>query len=384
VIITAQPGMGKSTELTKVANKLKEINPSCWVLRVNLIDCSSIFAAQINPFDHTEAMVFLHKHLSNSTDENIRFLEKEWFQKCLEQGEVIILFDGFDEISPDYNAKVIELLKVLKDSKVKQLWITTRPYGIREELENELVTLSHSLSPFSIFDKKKMMVNLWKDHFDQTLAEENACKLIVRFSESTKDWKSEFFGNPLLLRMISIVFLKAVQSNDTSMTNTLLTDDFGEIDLSELYRTFFDILFDEHLKEKDRGLYDNKDKPSYIKIINTMRMEIEENYKKLALFTLFGEVKFKKLLPGEFEKLQTIIEEINAGSHKMGTIERVIDNKPIFVHRTFAEYFVALLFAETYSTNFEIQNFLRFNIMEEDNLVIFKFLSSIWAKHDKF
>jgi ankyrin repeat protein len=342
VILTAKPGMGKSTELTRVAKKIKASDPSYWVLRVNLIDCSSALRELGSPIDETEAQKFLHT-LCTRAEENIRLFEKEWFHKCLEQYEVVVLFDGFDEISPYYKDKVIELLKVLKGTKMNQLWITTRPYGICTELEDQLATLSHTLTALKRKDIEEILINIWKDSLNCNQAKEYAKNFIRRFLEATKDGKRNFFDNPLQVRMIATVFLNAVHSNDTPLQNKLLTGTSGDINLAELYEQFFRILFDRYIKEKNRGLHDHRDEPDIIDIIEEKRKKIEESYKKMALYTLYDEEDFERLLPTEFGKLQSEIEGIKKGSHKMGIVDRVIDSKPIFVHRTFAEYFVALL-----------------------------------------
>jgi Ankyrin repeats (3 copies)/NACHT domain len=380
VIITAPPGMGKSTELTRLANEIKTSDPSFWVLRVNLIDCSSMLAKQRRPFDNTEAMQFLDKLFSSTVDDSIRRLEKEWFQKCLEQGKVIVLFDGFDEISPSYNAKVMELLKTLKDSKIKQMWITTRPYGLSAELEDQLLTFAHSLQPLEDDNKREMMLSLWKDHFDEEKGREYANKLIDRFSRSTKDWRSEFFGSPLLLKIVATVFL-----HDTSMRNKLLTDTNGSINLAELYQNFFDMLFNEHIKEKHRGLYDRRDEPSSIADIEEKQIKFEESYKRMALYTLFGKEEFERLLPGEFKRLQSEIEDIDVGKHKMGIVERVTDNKPVFVHRTLAEFFVARCLTTEYVLKSPyFGQFMRDRVFEGRELVISRFFIHLIGTTDYY
>jgi hypothetical protein len=76
VIIAAQPGMGKSTELTRLAGEFKATDPSYWVFRTNLVDCSTILREQ-ESYGQTETLQFLHKLLSTSAEANIRLLEKK-------------------------------------------------------------------------------------------------------------------------------------------------------------------------------------------------------------------------------------------------------------------------------------------------------------------
>jgi predicted NACHT family NTPase len=90
-------------------------------------------------------------------------LETEIFKQCCEQKQkvnVVIMLDGFDEISPDYKETVIDLLQALRQTAVEQLWVTTRPH-LREELEDELRQLSYTLEPFSEENQVEFLTRFW-------------------------------------------------------------------------------------------------------------------------------------------------------------------------------------------------------------------------------
>jgi hypothetical protein len=77
------------------------------------------------------------------------------YLKCCEQQQkvkIVIMLDGFDEISLFYNETVIDLLQVLRLKVVEQLWVTIRPHS-REELEDNLQRLPYKLEPFSVEDQ---------------------------------------------------------------------------------------------------------------------------------------------------------------------------------------------------------------------------------------
>jgi hypothetical protein len=70
-------------------------------------------------------------------------LFKQYCQGLVEATKVILMFDGFDEISPKYKVTLIDLLQDLNPLKrpcIDQLWVTTWPY-LREDLEENLKTL---------------------------------------------------------------------------------------------------------------------------------------------------------------------------------------------------------------------------------------------------
>jgi hypothetical protein len=61
--------------------------------------------------------------------------------------KVVLMFDGFDEISPNYKETVLDLLQgvsPLKQPGLGQLWVTTRPH-LREALEDHLQQLCYTL-----------------------------------------------------------------------------------------------------------------------------------------------------------------------------------------------------------------------------------------------
>lgn len=69
------------------------------------------------------------------------------------------------------------------------------------------------------------------------------------------------------------------------------------------------------------------------------------DHRILALYAIFNEDEVRKLVSQkEIKKVFRLIDEIKQRYEKTGIIERVVGNKPRFVHRTFAEYFVSSYF----------------------------------------
>jgi len=62
-------------------------------------------------------------------------LFKQYCQGLEEATKVVLMFDGFDEISPNYKVTVLDLLQDLNPLKqpwIEQLWVTTQPH-LREQ-----------------------------------------------------------------------------------------------------------------------------------------------------------------------------------------------------------------------------------------------------------
>jgi hypothetical protein len=89
-------------------------------------------------------------------------LEMELFKQCFEQKQkvrIVIMLDGFDEISPSYKQTVINLLQAVRKTAVEQLWVITRPH-LREELEDKLQKLSYT--SFSEEDQVAFLTHFWR------------------------------------------------------------------------------------------------------------------------------------------------------------------------------------------------------------------------------
>jgi len=70
--------------------------------------------------------------------------------------------------------------------------------------------------------------------------------------------------------------------------------------------------------------------------------QLLDDYTKLALYSMF-EVKALKsmFLDENMKKIPSLLEEIKEGGENLGIIVKIVDEKPIFIHETFAEYFIA-------------------------------------------
>jgi Cdc6-like AAA superfamily ATPase len=158
ILVTNEPGMGKSTLLTHLAQQTRERHPDMWIVRVNINNYTRILneiqtkgsvekgviklltkAAQIKKSDGVVLEGLLFNYTYNST------------------GNMAVLLDGVDEVSPRYTEEVIQVLKILSKTKIKRFWVTSRN-SVRDRLETELQCHSYSLVPFSEEDQKCFLV----------------------------------------------------------------------------------------------------------------------------------------------------------------------------------------------------------------------------------
>jgi Ni2+-binding GTPase involved in maturation of urease and hydrogenase len=101
-------GMGKTTVLTHLSKEIKHKCPTYWVVKIDLNDHIDVLEAQAK--QTIETVEFLCEKLLK-----LHYpFEKELFRQCCqgleEATKMVLMFDGFDEISPKYKKTVLDLL----------------------------------------------------------------------------------------------------------------------------------------------------------------------------------------------------------------------------------------------------------------------------------
>lgn len=377
VIVSDTAGMGKSTVLTDLAFSLKLGIPSIWLFRVDLNDYTTILYQEeqkrnanqqrfINQ-DARSAVDFLVDDLLDSQEQlKLTSFEKSLLKRMFGQkGKIALLFDGFDEISPDYKDLVIELLQTLQGTNVERLFVATRP-SMRKTLEEKLNVFAHTMKPFSESNQTEFLKKFWTKKLKLSETHEKSLNkyvnaLISQFSSSISDREKEFVGIPLQMRMVAEVFQdnqnnnsqEAFQSCREFIENSQERDEpqlSNRLDLLSLYECFVKKKFYDILYEEKQGR----------KIETTAQKQYaSENYEKfqerhelLSLAALFQFKDLEELLSSkELLALNASIKKIENSERNEGIIDQIIETRPIFVHRTFAEYFASFALVERISSN---------------------------------
>jgi len=372
VMLIADPaGMGKSTVLTHLSKQIKQKFPNKWVVRIDLNDhTDALKALKQEQIGKEKVVEFVSEKLLKLKPG----LELELFKQCCEKKQkvrVVIMFDGFDEISPFYKETVNDLVQGLRQTAVEQLWITTRPH-LRDELEDKLQQLSYTLEPFSESNQVEFLTKFWslKDWFTETndkgedkeigKLEIYAENLIKKLSESISDKDREFTGIPLHTHMLAEAFDEEVRifyQSDKSKPEIK-----QKLDLLGLYERFIERKYDIYQEEKLQ-----------VSVNNTSAIEQRERDLKsmgldnqlLALKVLFTEEQvalFKKN-----KKCSFSAEELT----RIGIVQIKCEGKPQFIHRTFAEYYVAdclvNIMAEGKNTSKHVVGFILKDILLKDD-----------------
>ncbi|CAB3252293.1 unnamed protein product, partial [Arctia plantaginis] len=229
VLLTAAPGMGKSTLLTHVSLNTMKHDDKIWIVRVDLRDYSNEF----NEWKECKVVVDALKALNllcqvvlrNNTisfnikitggeaylvsciDNKLAHFELSIFLHFYNQRRVIFVFDGFDEIFC-YKHKVLRFLSVVKDDLRKcKMWVTSRPYSdILPDLETVLGR-SFQLNHLSFTEQEIYLTRFWNQKILLQKPSEEQLKILRTFLDNTRESISK---EPNWVRIIYSVFVSTV------------------------------------------------------------------------------------------------------------------------------------------------------------------------------
>ncbi|KAL7631845.1 UNVERIFIED_CONTAM: hypothetical protein RMT77_017847 [Armadillidium vulgare] len=204
IIITGDPGIGKTVLLNHVLHSLDSGKPPLyWLIMISLSECQKYLDKYSNLRVTKNAIKFL-SDCENSAGEFSRSV----LNYFLNESRLIIFFDGFEDLHSSKNRqKLKDLLKFLKSSNVKQVWIsTTPPYS--KELENILGVISFGIEGLSKAEQINLVADLWKMSYDDTSENDDflskSKKLIETFNNSFENEEGNLLATPLYLHMLAI------------------------------------------------------------------------------------------------------------------------------------------------------------------------------------
>ncbi|XP_046981910.1 uncharacterized protein LOC124551067 [Schistocerca americana] len=292
VIVEGRPGVGKSKVLSHVAEQIKGRDPACWILRINLLEFYTVLDdSDSSVEDILRAAVFNKDELARLECALLR-------HSLLRSPRVVCLVDGFDEVCPDYVDKCIEVLALVAPRKGKLL-VTTRPAALKV-LAARMGVLAHSLEPFSDSELKE---------FFTLHPLRGNIPPIAGLNKSLRD----------LLRIPLFAEMFVNLSQEVAETWDIVT----------LYETFFRNNFRRLYEEK---LCQNISVPGKKAEVVEKQEQHEAQLMALAESVLSHTAAVPTKLPFDTDYFV-----------KSGIVYQFTNGKPAFLHRTFAEHFLAKL-----------------------------------------
>ena len=349
VLVVDEPGMGKSSTTTQVAWNTKLADPTSWVVRINWNDhtrkLQEINEATFN-FDFFVDFLCSAAILESKYTDINRNLLKQALQYS---GNVTVLMDGFDEISPTHADKAAVILSEMMKTKVSRVWVTSRPVE-KERLENELSVTAFSLKGLSHDSQTEMLGTLWmsKGCIDKFELEE----FLEIVNNSVND--QNFTSSPLNITMIATVYEKDWKTHLNPEVWLWRT-----IDSVNMYRAFVDRKLHIFLTEKQKADENNS---SVLEAHEDLKQIYLKNFELCALVAILPPSVLKSLHKKKIEeKIKPFIARVQAGKNKTGIVMNVVDGKLQFVHRTFAEFFTARWFSRNFKYNRIVLEDILFN-----------------------
>ncbi|XP_035444343.2 uncharacterized protein LOC118272107 [Spodoptera frugiperda] len=402
VIISAEPGMGKSSLLTHLAINTKEKYPALWISKINLLD----FINELKSFeqhkikiDFKEVVKFLFRAIGfeaskdrtcdfqlvidqvsvknqdiclnvdkqGSNVSGLNLFEMQLFVHCFNNNRVALLFDGFDEICPDYANEFMQIANILRNSKLAHLWITSRLYNVLHQLESVMQTFSFTIEPLSEDDQRQFLEKIWSTRktgkskmlsyfpYNEPWCLQHLVKgFLAVLSAVLTDTNSKFISMPLHLYMISEIFQDSYHTfplNAESYESFISEQQtMNKINLNQIYERFIDIKFFKIRFGEKKPLLCIND-PDMRKLIENERDTFFYNHKIIAAYIVFGKMNDINFLDeNDIKQMHDFIERIKLGEEKTGIIEQIVHSEPKFVHYTFAEYFATELLCDRLKT----------------------------------
>ena len=322
VLISGEPGMGKTTALKMFAKKLKQKFPSRWISFVDLKEHSTDFKKcrneSISFTDSFEIATFFGNKILK-----LKSFEAEVFILHFNSNRVNILLDGYDEIHSADRTVVLRIIKGVKETTKNQLWITTRSH-LTQELKNILHSRTLKLKPLTKSDQKTLFQGYLKTYISDKKVRAKKLTEVDQFSNKLNlSSFNDFFSNPLQIIMIASIF-KDDQSFDLSNSGLFRT-----------YEIFVTQIVDRFM---EKGLAAKNSITEFL-VHSTSIIEIHQN---LALNLLFKKGVIDPKTIGFNENILRIgflyCDEVNSVK---------------FVHRSFAEFFVANYISKYFFTTGE-------------------------------
>ncbi|KAJ9585549.1 hypothetical protein L9F63_002666 [Diploptera punctata] len=244
---------------------------------------------------------------------------------------------------------------------------------MNEELQNTLKTLAFSFQPFNPDDQKNFLVRYWSQkHLNLTEILQFINSLLQLIELSLKDKWRKFAGIPLQCRMLADIFQEEVshycQTGEMRLPQSL--------NVLQLYDKFIDKKWKFYYKKLN---VDGNTAMIQI-LLQNQKLQLEQSHMICAMVSYFDYEFISNLNSSEdiVKGNQLFIDQFKSGQDKSGIISHItVDGKALFVHRTFAEYFIALWFSQNYENELTGIKNIYFNLNFE---IIQKFLDRMLAQ----
>ncbi|XP_070494580.1 uncharacterized protein [Chironomus tepperi] len=203
LILSSEAGAGKTLTFEHLAVECKALYPTKWIVYIDLSSYTKLY----KDGDNVEKL--LKRILSLDSAKNA--FEAEIFDESFRSGNVVVIWNGFDEISPTYNKFIINALKYIRYRTKNVQFVCTRPL-YSDQLSKTFQVRSWQLLPFDD-DKKQQFL---KEYFalkevpaDKIEAYiKNVEKIVNKLNYEKLSFAYDF-NSPLMLKLLAAIHKNA-------------------------------------------------------------------------------------------------------------------------------------------------------------------------------
>jgi len=341
IMIEDHAGMGKTTCFMDLAAKLKQINTNFWMSFVALKNYAKVFHKIDKKIENFNDVINIFLKIIKTNSD----IEIEIFRKLFFEGKVIFLLDGLDEISHKAAHNLCDTLKILIQSKNKScFWISSRPH-CSSKLSQEFKISTYGFAPFNEDEKKRFIKEILE--MNNILEESSQIEIINKIMTYFEDLKENStklsnVDNLLMIQMVTELYIHKSEMFDPENRFQMY---------QEMIEMQKDKLGDKvPTSERDRDL----------------KFSVWDVHRVLALKMIFRYKSEDLSITKRWEKCrqQWTSEMIQRYGFVTVDLKRKY-SRINFIHRTYAEFFVAQFFIEIiFLDGIDVQN------MKENEILI--------------
>ncbi|XP_064464995.1 uncharacterized protein LOC135376422 [Ornithodoros turicata] len=338
VVIRGEPGIGKSALACHILRAIEKEKENSWVFYIDLAQNILCVESKSNVEDVQQLALLFGVRAQG--------LELAFFQHSLHHGrpfEVVVIFDGFDEIDEDDRQYILQLVQHLRSMRIAKIFLLSRNV-FRTSIEDSVRTVSLELLPFSLKELPEFLKRFWKENGANNIDDERldtiATQTINKYGAMMgKSMKP--LDNPLLIRMVG----------ELETDHLLGREPIGGMQSSEENRTKFDIYkkfvdYKQDIQVKEKMNLDPG--ASTRDLVHRLKQAKKESQRKLSLLAAGAIFRTKwqdKIVtPDEQEDMEPDGELMKEAAESLlgdGLLDGVRNGVPVFTHTTFAEFFAA-------------------------------------------
>ncbi|XP_064464868.1 uncharacterized protein LOC135376195 isoform X2 [Ornithodoros turicata] len=337
VLVTGAPGMGKTVLASRLCTQLKTQDKKRWVLYVDLLQRMASVKTASPTLEYLADLCQVQRCCP----------EFALFEESLKNGspfQVVVMLDGFDEVSEKCRKCVLDLVQFLANKKVYKVYLFTHTV-FKPHVQDTLHIVSYDLVPFSDENQNDFLTKYRTQRETPATRNDAFLQNFQQLYGTLKKKNKTILETPLLLRMMAQMESGEITKlNDcSSLLNIADISAGGSIYTVHIYKMFVEY---KHLVHRKETVKEDIPRSAVRGDNDTAKSPFYANHGLLAMKCIFPQDGLNTLLSeDEFVQLDpegSSIKRVADNSLKEGFVNGINDGgTPEFVHKTFAEFFAA-------------------------------------------